>query len=423
MYILPELESRQFTRQFRQFISITGWQPWKRRLDWLKEQVRCNTAMAHYLVDRFELELALSDIYKRRKSTGKYVVKEEVAAEYRFLSIACMLPLVYGRLNSVGQNRMKGMLLDASKSDYGLGPLAYEIKVATHLMTLGFDVEFSDLEGNANYDFLATNGDVCMEVECKFISADVGKKIHRKRLFQLGGVLEPKLRQFLGNPDTGLLIRLTLPDRLHGNEQQHIELSSLVCGAIAEKKMSHTNGMNHVEMQEFDLVNSPFCDHNPGKLVQADVEKFLLEQFSLDNKNVLAVFGRGQGAIIVVIESEKEDAVVNGILSQLKKAAKRQFSGSLPAILCCHMADITEGELLGLGNGDENATGLDQMTTDLIIARPQLWCVAYTASGSIHQRRVDDGVLSQTMLREHGPAYAIANPFHPLAGDSRYNIF
>ena len=423
MYIRPEFESRRFPSHIRQFISITGWQSWKRRLDWLRRQVRCNTAMAHYLIDRFELELAFSDIYKRRKLTGKYAVKEEVAAEYGFLSFSCMLPLVYGRLNPVGQIRLRGMLFDALKNDYGLGPLAYEIKVATHLMTLGFDVEFSDLEGNANYDFLAKNGDVCIEIECKFISADVGKKIHRKRLFQLGGVLEPKLRQFLGNPGTGLLVRLTLPDRLHGNEQQHVELSDLVCGAIAEKKMTHTYGMNRVAMQEFDIVDSPFRDQNPSKLVEADVEKFLLERFGLDNKNVLAVFGRDQGAIIVVIESAKGDAVLKGIHSQLKRAAKRQFSGSLPAILCCHLADITEGELLSLGNGGENATGLDQMTSDLIISRPQLWCVAYTASGSIQQRRVDDGVLSQTMLREQGPAYAIANPFHPLAGDSRYNIF
>ncbi len=423
MYILPELESRQFTRHFHKFISITGWQPWKRRLDWLKEQVRGNAAMAHYLVDRFELELALSDIYKRRKSTGKYVIKEQIAAEYRFFSIAYMLPQVYGRLNSRGQNRIKGMLLDALKSDYGLGPLAYEINVATHLMTLGFDVEFSDLEDNSNYDFLATNGDVCMEVECKFVSADVGKKIHRKRLFQFGGSLEPKLRQFLGSSDTGLLIRLTLPDRLHGNEQQHMELSSLVCSAIAEKKMSHTSGMNRVEMQEFDLIGSPFRDHNLGRLVQTDVEKFLFERFSLDNKNVLAVFGQDLGAIIVVIESEKEDAVLKGILNQLKKSAKGQFSGSLPAILCCHLADITEEELLSLGNGEENTTGLDYMTADLIMARPQLWCVAYTTSGSIHQRRIDDGVSSQTMLRERGPAYTITNPFHPLAGDNRYNIF
>ena len=32
---------------------------------------------------------------------------------------------------------MKGMLLDALKIDYGLGPVSYEVKVATHLMTLG----------------------------------------------------------------------------------------------------------------------------------------------------------------------------------------------------------------------------------------------------------------------------------------------
>ena len=423
MLIRPELEIARVPCLVREFILITGWQPWKKRLDWLRAQVRCNTGMADYLIDRFELELAFSDICKRRELFGKYVVKEEILPEYRFLSFACMVTQVYRQLNSSGQIRVKGMLKDASKNDRGLGPMAYEFKVAAHLMTLGFDVKFSDLEGNSKYDFLATNGNVCMEIECKFISADVGKKIHRKRLFQLGGVLESKLRQCLGHLGMGLLVRLTLPDRLYGSEQQHAELSDLVYGTIAAKKMSHTSGENRVAIQEFDIRESPFSGRNSGNITQADIEEFLLERFGLKNKNILAVFGRSLGAIVIIIESTKEDMVLGRILEQLKKAAKFQFSGSLPAILWCHLADITENELRSLEDRDEYGTELDQMTSKLILDRPQLLCVAYTAMGSIQQRRISDGVLSQTRVQERGPAYVVTNPDHLLAGDRRYNIF
>ena len=379
--------------------------------------------MAYYLVDRFPLELVFSDMWKRKRLTGKYLANRQTDAEHRFLSFVCMVSLIHKNLNSQGRKRMKGMLLDALKSDYGLGPVSYEVKVATHLMTLGFDVEFSDFEGRTNFDYLARKGKVCLEIECKFISADIGKKIHRKRLFQFGSVLEPKLRRCLSGRKHGLLVRLTLPDRLHGEEKQQEKLSNFVCNAISEMKEYDQSGENQVSIQEFDLLGSPFEEHSIKHIDQVKISNFLSERFGFDNKNVLAVFGENNRAIIVVIESSKSDRVLEGILRQLKEAAKKQLSGSSPAVLCCHLADVTEAELLSLRNKGENGVGLDYMTTRLLLDRPKLLSVSYTTSGSVEQSRVVSGMLSQTHLRERGPAYTVENPEHPLAGDSRYSIF
>ena len=111
------------------------------------------------------------------------------------------------------------------------------------------------------------------------------------------------------------------------------------------------SGENQVSIQEFDLLGSPFEEHSIKHIDQVKISNFLSERFGFDNKNVLAVFGENNRAIIVVIESSKSDRVLEGILRQLKEAAKKQLSGSSPAVLCCHLADVTEAELLSVRPG------------------------------------------------------------------------
>ena len=49
--------------------------------------------------------------------------------------------------------------------------------MAVHLMSQGYDVGFHDLEGGAGHDFQASKDGAVIEVECKFISGDIGRKI------------------------------------------------------------------------------------------------------------------------------------------------------------------------------------------------------------------------------------------------------
>ena len=423
MHFKPEMEIKHFPAHLRYFISITGWRPWHKRLGWLQDQVRNHTAMAHYLNDRYGLELAFLDMNKRKRKTGKHIRNNQTDAELRFLSFVCMTSLIYRNLSSQGCNRMKGMLLDALKSDYGLGPISYEIKVATHLMRLEFDVEFSDLEGQDTFDLLARKGNACLEIECKFISADIGKKIHQKRLFQFGNILEPRLRKFLNGNQRGTLVRLNLSDRLYGEEKQQEELSNLVCSAVSEMREYDHNDGNQVVVREFDVFQSPFERSTIKDISRIRISNFVSERFGLDNKNILAIFNENNQAIIVVVESNKSNKVLDGILRQLKEAAKKKFSGLSPAVLCCHLADVTEGELLSLRNSGDDGVGLDYMTSRLLLDRPKLLSVSYTTSGSVEERRFVSGELLRTHLQEKGPAYTIKNPEHPLARDSRYSIF
>ena len=167
MYFPPQVTDQELPGLIRRFREITGWPPWKKRLTWLEDGVKSAIAMPYFWRERFELELAFATIQKQYKTTGRYPRKNLTIDVQRFLSFVSMLVRCYEKLGQLGQRRLHGMLVDSLKSDYGLAPLAYEMKIAAHLMSKGFDVTFHDLESGGGHDYLAVRDDMQIEVECK----------------------------------------------------------------------------------------------------------------------------------------------------------------------------------------------------------------------------------------------------------------
>ena len=62
-----------------------------------------------------------------------------------------------------------------------------------HLFSKGFDVELSDIESIQSFDFLASKEDVQYEVECKSVTADIGRPIHQRKMVDLGHKLVSRL--------------------------------------------------------------------------------------------------------------------------------------------------------------------------------------------------------------------------------------
>ena len=425
MYFPPEVEDSEIPSVIRRLKEITGWKPWEKRLTWLREGVKKSVAMPHFWQERFELELAFSTIHRRYKITGKYPRKNLTIDQQRFLSFAAMVVRCYERLSQHGQKRLRGMLLDSLKNDYGLGPLAYEIEIAAHLLTKEFDVTFHDLETGGGYDYLAVKDEIQIELECKFVTGDIGRQIHRKRLYQFSEFFIPRLFARLDRIYGGLFVHITIPGRLHGQNRQHASISEQVFRAIG----IHNNGVqsseNHISVSRFSIENSPFEKIEPQFIQEKHIAQFIYKEFGIVNKNALALFRPRRHAVIVVLQSASEDKVLIGIHRQLKDSARKQFSGTMPAILCCHLADLNEQELLDTyqRKEDEQYTGLDYMTSDLILRRPQTMAVTYTAPGSIVHEPVMIGSFEQESRREVGPAYTIRNPNHPFANDTRYSLF
>ena len=423
MHFVTDAVPREIQTHMIRLVSITGWKPWEKRVAWLREQVRVNPTMPYFVEERFGLELAFARVRQHYDKTGRYTWPPKSAEQVRLYSFLAMIVRCHQRLRSEGKKRLSGMLVDALKGEYGLASLAFEMKVVAHLMARGFDVEFHDIEEGGGFDFLASNDDVEIEIECKFVSGDIGRKIHLKRMHQLGTVLLPEMTKALDQLDGGRLFRILIPNRLGGTDEQHDEIRHLLSQAITDPKTGTSTMPYEISVMEFPVEDSPFGQLPPDDISLVHVQRFLSDQFGIDNKNVLINFHPKRGAVLVVLESKKKDAVLKGIHRQLKDSARKQFSGDRPGILCCQLADVTDDQLRAFESDDGGGTGLQFMVSDLIARRPQLHTVAFMSVGTVQERRPTIEIMRRTSTQVTGVAYTFLNHDHPLADDSRYEVF
>ena len=273
---------------------------------------------------------------------------------------------------------MAGMLRSALKSDDGFGPLAFEMKTVAHLMKRGFNVEFHDIEEGGGFDYLATNETVEIEIECKFISGDLGRKIHLKEFHQLSTVLLPEMSNALDQSDGGCLVRILIPRRLEANIQQHNEICRLMTHALANHESNKKYSEYGVSILDIPVQGNLSDLISQGDVSLDDFKKFLFNEHGIENRNVIINFRPKKGVIFVVVESTKKDPVLNAIHRQLKASARNQLSGDRPGILCCYLAEVTKEVLLGLWNHQDEGTGLQFMVSNLIARRPEIHSVVFT---------------------------------------------
>jgi hypothetical protein len=307
------------------------------RVAGFQQHERKNPLLSTHFRENFALEFALANARKYRRSTGRLPKGDEYDHLYGFLIPAHR---IHAALPAEARIPFEGRLRGAVNVGYGARPFAYEISIATHLMGKGWDVEFIDYSGAARFDFLARQGSIEVEVECKSTSGDTGRKIHRQEVVRLADLILPTTEQ-LANVAGCHLINVTIPDRLGKSNEGLSCIASTVTDAV-QQKGSASNELVRVDYTLENLTSWP----QPGR--DDEALEFFEKRFGITNSNLL-FHGRPNFSVVAaMIRSSKADKVVNAISNEAKYAAD-QCSGTRPALLAMHLTDkIGRSELQDL---------------------------------------------------------------------------
>jgi hypothetical protein len=319
-----------------------------KRVAGFERQERNNPLLSAHFREIFALEYALAQARKYRKNTGRAPSSEEYHPLYSFLIPARR---IHSALPREARSPFEGRLRDAVNGTFGARPFAYEISIATHLMRKNWDVEFSDYSGTAQFDLLARQGAVEVEIECKTTSGDTGRKIHRQEVNRLADQILPTTER-LAQSKGCHLVRVTMPNRL-GKSVHELSCTATTFAEAAERKGSAASDHAIVDYSRRDLTSWPEPGRDPG------AREFFENQFGLTNCHFL-FHGRPDHAVVAVaIVSSKADTVVEAIADQAKEAAE-QCSGKRPALIALDLVDqIGKTELQTLLN---TANGLHAIT-------------------------------------------------------------
>lgn len=418
----PDLVPADAHKLLNRFIAITGWDVWKKRFSDLDQQCSTSIFLDDFISDSLEIEMALQRAarYRNQRHTWPVLRPDNIdSSTYKMLGFVSITARVHQRLSPQGRARLKGMLRNGLKDDRGLSSVAFEMEVAGYLLRHGFDVKFNDLEGGG-FDFLARRDGAELEVECKHVSADVGRKIHRHRMAQFGSYFT---RSWSGRlDDGGHFLSVTLPDRLNGEDGAMRAIADKVTLALETKLDDLRPTPCTVQYQPFSLAGTPLEDAARSIDVKS-VHRFTEARFAKQNPNLLIVHRPRKAALLVSVESRKPDKVLDGIYRQLKGGAN-QLSRNRPGVLCALLADITTPQLHNLA-GAGSPTGLQIITSNLLNSkkRQHLHTIAYMALGDLTASSHHLGNRVERSIQAKGAAYSFKNRHHPSATDSRLDVF
>ncbi|MDO8789922.1 MAG: hypothetical protein Q7J42_17740 [Sulfuritalea sp.] len=417
-----DVHDTEVSQLLTSLIQITGIEPWSRRFEWLHREFAENPFMEEWLRERCSIEWTFNEVLCSQPLTPQSPFRVENMAQYELVAFAAGVVRIYERLSAVGKHRLRGMLLDGIKEDKGLLSIQHEVSTAVHLMCRGFDVEFHDLEQGGGFDFVARKDSVEIEIECKMFSADLGRKIHRRRMAVLFRELASTLAQIYRSASTGLIVRIIIPDRLTPSPEQHQEIDqALRFGILGGKAVTRTESIE-VQVSNFSIESSSFSK-SPQQLSQREIQDFVSGYTGRSNSNLMIQFSPGQRAVVLSLESRKSDEVLNGMHRQLREAAKGQFTKTRPAILAVQLHDLTVEQFADLAQSDSpwrgNATGLQLMTSDFLQSpsRAHIHSVAYRSHGLLTDNQAEG------QKRVEGLSYQIGNGYHPLYKDPKYSVF
>ena len=429
MWFKSEVAAAEIPTIFKRFVEIIGAAPWSKRYRTLSAEAVRNPFMQPFIENRHALELSLGPLIERVETFGSLRDGDLTDAHHAVIAFVAPLVHIYEGLPQSGRQRVQGMLRDGLNSHRGLLPLSNEIDTATHLMLRGFDVTFSDIESGGGFDFLARRETVELEVECKSVSSDFGRKIHRQHMAALGAKLHPILRQALGSAIGGQIVRLILPSRLPSDTAALDDIVRVTSRAIIERSPVVGSEPCEIQLETFDIAQSPFNVPDRGSIDEPSVQMFLADLLGSTIPHALIAARPPSSAVAVLVSSRVSNSVVTFLLRDLKDAARGQFTRTRPGVLVVQFLDLNADDLLELAAHDSvepaNASAL-QLATNLFfrsVKRAHVHTLVYRSHGVVQRTsQVTDNRINHS-LQEQGPTYSFRNPQHPFAADPRYSVF
>ena len=227
------------------------------------------------------------------------------------------------------------------------------MSAAIHLSRLGWDVEFADLMQGSGPDLIARKERKVVEVECKSVSVDAGRKIHQKQFIQLLKILWLVVDSASSESSGARVIQIELTDRLIPSNAFHMEIRDAV-------KLVLNGPLSENKSKEFSVSVS----RNINATRRSNAH-----EASLRRKN---------SQTIVSVASKKQDKVLGTILYRLKTDSKKQFSQKWPALMLVQLQDLTNDQMKELKEAESpQGSGLQHLATRLIDRRPHLLALSF----------------------------------------------
>lgn len=350
MPLRTSIYDHEIDNLFDRFQHLIGDSNWRQRVKKLKEEIRGNKFLRHHLLEDNEIAYQLchcSDLVRRYGALP--VGQLNLAAVYPALAFVSHCLSTLERMNVANRTRAIGRIRGAFRNPEDMRALQLEFTAGLHFVKRGHRLSWPELEsGGDTYDLLVEDlGPTGLEVECKAVSQEKGRRISTRDALDFWNLMQRDLTAVTRDLHGGLSIVITLPDRLPTSYAERQELSKLVARAIVSGQ-GQTYRQAVISLRDFDVQLLSGIDWNSaGEGTRGVIESIT----GTENRHGM-VTGRGDGAVICVIQSNQDDNFFDAIQKTAKRAATKQLTGTRPGLILLEFAGISPEAMLSLAEHD-----------------------------------------------------------------------
>lgn len=395
---------------YRRLASVIGPDHWQGAVARQKAAIRSNQFLGEYLRSEYSIAYQLDNL---RSVVARFGTVPPAACNNRAIFPALAFAAqVLGVMNLSTPKQARAFIRrvrTAFSSAENMHGLRLELQAATHFTRRGKRVLWHRVNGAGSFDLLVEDlGRSGLEVECKSISEDKGRRIHRRDALEFWGELWQDIAGVAEHLRSGLAVVLTVPYRLPTDQVERAGLArEVVTKVVAGNGGVRLSDGSDLRVQDFDPANINAAIANGREVLRRAIDVAT----GTSNREFVLYGTPAGGLLALVLQSAVEDDVLNQVFATLKDSAARQFTGTRGALFWVALQGLDADQLLSVHERDsdrqQRPTALRLCVSDFLTEAPEhvVGVVFGSRSGLLPREDgiTDSGGATNFFLKEESP--------------------
>lgn len=349
-----ELHTNEIPELFDRFKDVIDERYWLKRITSIKENIRGNPLLAEFLSHENAIAFALARCSNLVQRYGHIPMQEaENRNLYSAMSLAAQLLSIMDHSSKKEAAKLVQRLRGAFKNPDDMRAIQLEIMSATHFVRRGNSISWPEMDGQGTFDLLVKDlGTSGLEVECKSISEDKGRKIHRREAFEFHHLVKPELQTLSRKLQSGISVVLTIPERLPAMHKQKQALAKQVIDSVLASQNTVLDNGSDIRVSEFDMKAIGIVETENGPAISREA----FDQVTGTKNREVMFLGNRSGAIVFVLQSRQDDKLLEYVFDTVSESSKNQLSKKRPALFLIGLHGIEAENLLSIATQDNDPT-------------------------------------------------------------------
>ena len=406
-----EMTTAEVPGVYRRLASAIGAEHWQGAVARQEEAIRSNQFLGNYLRSEYAIAYQLEGLRRLVARFGK--VPHDACSDANNFPSSAFAAQVLGVLERSTAKQAKAFVKrvrNAFNTSKELHGLRLELQAATHFVRRGQRVVWHRDKSGGTFDLLLEDlGPTGLEVECKSISENKGRRVHRRDALEFWGELWGDVADIANNLRSGLAVVLTVPYRLPADAWERVALAREVVARIVAGNGATLGGGAEVRIESFDTAKIKAAKD----VGREELRKAIDAATGTANREV-AVYGTPAGGMLAfAMQSAVEDDVLDQVFATLDDSAARQFTCKRGALFWVALQGIDADQLLSLHEQDsdpgEQPTELRRKVSSFLNGAPDyIVGVVFSSRSAMFPTidgTTDSGVTTNFFLKMEGPLW------------------